>query len=147
MLLIHDVVNCANSTGKSMSDEETTPDLEQDLANQSKDDEKRRSALHARTRSELHEDDFEEKQAQPSSLAPVPENQPSKPRIMISGAELAGGYFNKHMVYVVTQQENKEIRRRYSDFHWLRTLVQVTHPALFVAPLPPKIPIVAFFSF
>mmetsp|Transcript_11870 Transcript_11870/g.19110 ORF Transcript_11870/g.19110 Transcript_11870/m.19110 type:complete len:584 (+) Transcript_11870:16-1767(+) len=59
----------------------------------------------------------------------------------ITRAELAGGYFNKHVAFVVKTPAGTEIKRRYTDFEWLRGLLIILYPGAFIPPIPPKLPI------
>jgi len=66
----------------------------------------------------------------------------SKPRYAtITRAELAGGYFNKHVTFVILTPNGKTIKRRYTDFEWLRSKLLVLFPCSFIPPIPPKLPV------
>jgi len=59
----------------------------------------------------------------------------------ITRAELAGGYFNKHVAFVIKTPSGAEIKRRYTDFEWLRHLLRQLYPGAFIPPIPPKLPV------
>jgi len=59
----------------------------------------------------------------------------------ITRAELAGGYFNKHVAFVIKTPSGAEIKRRYTDFEWLRHLLRLFYPGAFIPPIPPKLPV------
>eukprot|EP01083_Nonionella_stella_P225268 801059_1 len=59
----------------------------------------------------------------------------------ITRAELAGGYFNKHVAFVIKTPSGSEIKRRYTDFEWLRHLLCMLYPGAFIPPIPPKLPV------
>eukprot|EP01084_Bolivina_argentea_P106099 189979_1 len=57
----------------------------------------------------------------------------------ITRAELAGGYFGKHVVFVIKTPSGCEIKRRYTDFEWLRHSLCQMYPGAFIPPIPPKL--------
>mmetsp|Transcript_11455 Transcript_11455/g.17364 ORF Transcript_11455/g.17364 Transcript_11455/m.17364 type:complete len:492 (+) Transcript_11455:49-1524(+) len=59
----------------------------------------------------------------------------------ITRAELAGNYFNKHVAFVIKTTSGQEIKRRYTDFEWLRGLLRTLYPGAFIPPIPPKLPV------
>eukprot|EP01083_Nonionella_stella_P074013 200537_1 len=59
----------------------------------------------------------------------------------ITRAELAGGYFNKHVAFVIKTPTGAIIKRRYTDFEWLRHLLCSLYPGAFIPPIPPKLPV------
>ena len=70
---------------------------------------------------------------------------PSLPRIQIlSHKEVKSGSFaSKLAKYTMYEIQNEEldynISRRYNDFKWLRCLLLICYPGLFVPPLPPPV--------
>ncbi|ETO21229.1 hypothetical protein RFI_15975 [Reticulomyxa filosa] len=59
----------------------------------------------------------------------------------IMRAELAGGYFNKFVVFVIETPKGETILRRYTDFEWLRSWLVALYPGAFIPPIPPKLPV------
>eukprot|EP01084_Bolivina_argentea_P172383 298608_1 len=58
----------------------------------------------------------------------------------ISGASKITSKFAKYTVYCIENSENEfQISRRYNDFKWLRNLLIICYPGLFVPPLPPPV--------
>jgi len=68
----------------------------------------------------------------------------SNPEIIvpqIQQAELAGNYFSKHINFVIKVPGDKEVRRRFNDFFWLREWITDMLPGAFVPAIPEKLPI------
>lgn len=62
---------------------------------------------------------------------------------LITNALLAGSYFNKYVNFAIllANTTDQYIKRRYSDFLWLRNNLKQRYVGIFIPPLPPKVPI------
>jgi len=59
--------------------------------------------------------------------------------VSVSQPQLTGTFVNRHMTYLVeTQPSGWAVRRRFSDFYWLRTMLLERYPGLLVPSLPAK---------
>jgi len=54
-------------------------------------------------------------------------------------AELAGNFFTKHVSFVIALKDGSKIKRRYSDFLWLRDWLKKTYYGAFIPPLPERL--------
>jgi len=54
-------------------------------------------------------------------------------------AELAGNFFTKHVSFVIALKDGNKIKRRYSDFLWLRDWLKKTYYGAFIPPLPERL--------
>ncbi|MES1915261.1 MAG: hypothetical protein MHM6MM_007236, partial [Cercozoa sp. M6MM] len=61
--------------------------------------------------------------------------------IKITDCKLVGGFFSQHIEFIVTVPGRHPVSRRYSDFLWLRALLQKQFAGVFLPPLPPKLPV------
>ena len=59
---------------------------------------------------------------------------------VLSPEKVEGGFFSKsYMTYLVTTAPlNLNVRRRYSDFEWLKTMMSAFYPELIIPPIPGK---------
>jgi len=60
---------------------------------------------------------------------------------VIKQAEIAGNYFSKHINFVLQVSSGEELRRRYTDFIWVRNWLTNDLPGAYVPAIPPKLPI------
>jgi len=60
---------------------------------------------------------------------------------VIKQAEIAGNYFSKHINFVLQITSGEELRRRYTDFIWVRDWLVNDLPGAYVPAIPPKLPI------
>lgn len=56
-------------------------------------------------------------------------------------AELAGNWLTKHVLFVIKLPDGSEIKRRYSDFMWLRGWLTKIYLGAFIPPLPDRLAI------
>jgi len=56
-------------------------------------------------------------------------------------AELAGNWLMKHVLFVIRLPDGMEIKRRYSDFLWLRGWLTKIYIGAFIPPLPARLPV------
>jgi len=56
-------------------------------------------------------------------------------------AELAGNWLTKHVLFVIKLPDGSEIKRRYSDFMWLRGWLTKIYQGAFIPPLPARLAI------
>jgi len=73
-----------------------------------------------------------------TSLSPRDGNQEFP---IVLKAELAGNWLTKHVLFVIKLPDGNEIKRRYSDFMWLRGWLTKIYLAAFIPPLPQRLAI------
>jgi len=60
---------------------------------------------------------------------------------VVTKAELAGNWLTKHVLFVIKLPDGSEIKRRYSDFMWLRGWLTKIYQGAFIPPLPARLAI------
>jgi len=75
-----------------------------------------------------------------NGLDSIPEEKLVKYPI-VTQAELAGNWLTKHVLFVIKLPTGEQIKRRYSDFLWLRAWLTKIYIGAFIPPLPERIPI------
>jgi len=75
-----------------------------------------------------------------NGLDSIPEEKLVKYPI-VTQAELAGNWLTKHVLFVIKLPTGEHIKRRYSDFLWLRAWLTKIYIGAFIPPLPERLPI------
>jgi len=75
-----------------------------------------------------------------NGLDSIPEEKLQKYPIVIK-VELGGNWLTKHVLFVIKLLTGETIKRRYSDFLWLRAWLTKIYPGAFIPPLPARIPV------
>jgi len=74
-----------------------------------------------------------------TSFSPRSSGKQKYPVVM--KAELAGNWLTKHVLFVIKLPDGSEIKRRYSDFMWLRGWLTKIYLGAFIPPLPARLAI------
>jgi len=60
---------------------------------------------------------------------------------IVQRVDLAGNWVTKHIVFVIFLPNRQVIKRRFSDFIWLRNILNKVYIGAFIPPLPERLPV------